>query len=169
MDRVTLNRIELAHPEIREQLKEDYLYCNNKLLGKGVRLRFASVFRTIEEQNQLYNKVPKVTNARGGQSIHNYGLAFDIVMLYDKDLNGSFEEASWDMNRDGDNNGESDWMTAVNFFKSKGYEWGGDWTSFKDKPHFQKDFGYSWRELKEKRENGEYLVDPTTNIKYVKL
>ena len=90
MDRVTLNRIEQAHPSIREELKEDYLYCNNKLLGKGVRLRFAWVYRTIEQQNELYNKVPKVTNAKGGQSIHNYGLAFDIVLLYDKDLNGKF-------------------------------------------------------------------------------
>ncbi len=91
MDRVTLNRIEQAHPNIREELRGDYLYCNNKLLGKGVRLRFSSVFRTIEEQNELYNKRPKVTNARGGQSIHNYGLAFDIVLLYDKDLDGRFE------------------------------------------------------------------------------
>ena len=42
-------------------------------------------------------------------------------------------------------------------------------TSFKDYPHFQKDFGYSWRELKKKREEGEYFVDPKTNIKYVKI
>jgi peptidoglycan L-alanyl-D-glutamate endopeptidase CwlK len=169
MDRVTLNRIEQSHPNIREELREDYLYCNNKLLGKGVRLRFSSVFRTIEEQNELYNKRPKVTNARGGQSIHNYGLAFDIVMLYDNNLDGSFEEASWDMVRDGDGDKLSDWLEVINFFKSKGYEWGGDWISFKDYPHFQKDFGYSWKELKEKRENGDYLVDSKNNVKYVKL
>jgi peptidoglycan L-alanyl-D-glutamate endopeptidase CwlK len=28
-------------------------------------------------------------------------------------------------------------------FKKYGWEWGGDWTSFKDYPHFQKTFGKS--------------------------
>jgi len=169
MDKVTLNRINKAHPKIREQLKKDYLYCNNRLLGKGVRLRFAWVYRTDEEQDKLYYKRPKVTNAKGGQSIHNYGLAFDIVLLYDKNLDGRFEEASWDMIRDGDNDGKSDWFEVINFFKSKGYKWGGDWKNFKDYPHFQKDFGYSWRDLKEKRDLGEVTLDLETGIEYVNI
>lgn len=163
MDKITLQRIEKAHPIIREELKNDYLYCNNRLLGKGVRLRFASVYRSIEEQDVLYNKKPKVTNAKGGQSIHNYGIAFDIVMLYDKDGNGTFETASWDMVKDGDNDGLSDWMEVVKFFKSRGWEWGGDWKSFKDSPHFQKTFGNTWRTLKEK----ETFID--NGIEYPKL
>ena len=73
------------------------------------------------------------------------------------------------MLRDGDGDGLKDWAVVINFFKYKGYEWGGDWTSFKDYPHFQKDFGYSWRELKDKRESGDYFIDSTNNIKYVKL
>ena len=163
MDKITLQRIEKAHPIIREELKQDYLYCNNRLLGRGVRLRFASVYRSNEEQDELYSRRPKVTNAKGGQSIHNYGLAFDVVLLYDKDGNGTFETASWDTIKDGDNDGKSDWMEVVNFFKAKGWSWGGDWRSFKDMPHFQKDFGYSWRELKEK----EKIID--NGIEYPKL
>lgn len=169
MDKVTLNRINKAHPKIREQLREDYLYCNNKLLGKGVRLRFAWVYRTDEEQNKLYYKKPKVTNAKGGQSIHNYGLAFDIVLLYDKNLDGKFEEASWDMVRDGDNDGKSDWYEVINFFKSRGYEWGGDWQRFKDYPHFQKSFGYNWRDLKKMIKEGNTITDLKNNIKYVNI
>ena len=153
MDEITLKRIEQSHPKIRKQLLDQYKEANN-LLGKNVRLRFAYVYRSIEEQNKLYNQKPKVTNAKGGQSIHNYGLAFDIVLLYDKDNNGTFESASWELNKD--------WKTVTDYFKSKGYSWGGDWTSFKDYPHFEVK-GYKWQDLqnlpKKKDINGiEYPV-----------
>ena len=146
MDAITLERIKKAHPIIRESLLKEYEEANN-LLGKGAMLRFAYVYRTVEEQNALFNKRPKVTNAKGGQSIHNYGLAFDIVLLYDNDGNGTFEEASWSMIRDFDKDAKADWMEVVNYFKSKGWEWGGDFKSFKDNPHFQKAFGKTWRDF----------------------
>jgi peptidoglycan L-alanyl-D-glutamate endopeptidase CwlK len=145
MDTITLQRIKTAHPNIREELEKQYIEANN-LLGKGVRLRFAYVYRTIEEQNALFKKRPKVTNAKGGQSIHNYGLAFDIVLLYDLDNNGTFETASWNLLKDHDRDGQADWMEVVNYFKSKGWNWGGDFKGFKDSPHFEVK-GYSWREL----------------------
>lgn len=153
-DKLTIERINTAHPLIREELKRYYLECNNKL-PKGVRLRFSHVYRTKEEQDKLYAKRPKVTNAKGGQSIHNYGLAFDIVILFDKDGNGTFETASWIVDRY--------FMIVVDYFKSKGYEWGGEWKKFKDNPHFQKSFGRTWRDLialpKLKDENGiEYPI-----------
>lgn len=138
-DKLTIERIKKAHPLIREELNGDYLECNNKL-PKGVRLRFSHVYRTNEEQDELFAKRPKVTNAKGGQSIHNYGLAFDIVILFDKDENGTFETASWKVDRY--------FMIVVDYFKSKGYEWGGDWNKFQDRPHFQKSFGHTWRTLK---------------------
>jgi peptidoglycan L-alanyl-D-glutamate endopeptidase CwlK len=151
-DKTTLKRIETAHPAIREDLKADYLHCNNYILGKGVRLRFTHVDRSLELQADLYSKGrtkpgKKVTNAKPGQSIHNYALAFDIVLLYDNDGNGSFEEASWDTVRDGDGDKKSDWMGVVKYFKSKGWFWGGDFKSIYDAPHFQKTFGYGWKDL----------------------
>lgn len=150
MDELTLKRIETAHPTIREQLKEQYLEIN-KMLPVGCRLRFAYVYRTIEEQNKLFNQRPKVTNAKGGQSIHNYGLAFDIVLLYDNNKDGKFEEASWSMTKDIDKDKVPEWFEVVNYFKSKGWEWGGDWKSFKDNPHFQlkkkNGTSYKWQEL----------------------
>jgi peptidoglycan L-alanyl-D-glutamate endopeptidase CwlK len=168
MDKITLDRINTFHPDFREKLLAEYTECNNKLLGKGVRLRFAYVYRSIEEQDKLYAKRPKVTNAKGGQSIHNYGLAFDIVLLYDNDGNGTFEEASWSLRKDGDKDGKADWMEVVDYFKSKGWEWGGDWKSFKDYPHFQlkKEDGssYNWRELKSKLDNKNFIINE--GIKY---
>jgi peptidoglycan LD-endopeptidase CwlK len=137
-DKLTIERIEKAHPLIRQELKDLYLEVNKKL-PKGVRLRFSHVYRTNEEQDELYAKRPKVTNAKGGQSIHNYGLAFDIVILFDKDGNGTFETASWKVDRY--------FMIVVDYFKSHGYTWGGDWSKFKDNPHFQKSFDMTWRDL----------------------
>lgn len=39
--------------------------------------------RTYDEQDALYNKRPRVTRARGGQSMHNFGLAADFCLFRD--------------------------------------------------------------------------------------
>lgn len=166
MDQITIQRINEAHPKIRKQLLEQYKEANN-LLGKGSRLRFAYVYRSNELQDKLFNQKPKVTNAKGGQSIHNYGLAFDIVLLYDNDGNGTFEEASWSMIRDYDKDSIADWMEVTNYFKSKGWQWGGDWKNFKDNPHFEMNFGHTWRTLKSLLESGKVIDD--NGIKYPKI
>lgn len=140
-DQITIDRINTFHPNYREWLKDLYLEANNKLLPKGYRLRFTHVYRSVEEQNKLYNQRPKVTNAKGGESIHNYGLAFDIVILRDLDNNGTFESVSWDI--------DVYWKRVAEFFKSKGFTWGGDWKSFKDYPHFELSKGRTWRNFKE--------------------
>lgn len=167
MDKLSLDRIALAHPKVRAQLLKDYTDANN-LLGKGARLRLAYVYRTPQEQDILFNKRPKVTNAKGWQSIHNYGLAFDIVLLYDNDGNGTFEEASWSQIRDFDKDSKADWMEVTNLFKSRGWENGGDWKKFKDYPHFQlkkkNGSSYKWQELKEQIDNNNFILD--NGIKY---
>jgi len=158
MDKITLDRIKLAHPAIRQTLLQEYQEINNKLPA-NVRLRFAYVFRTPEEQHKLFIQRPRVTKADQWQSIHNYGLAFDIVLLYDKDNNGTFELASWEQNKY--------WMQVVNYFKSKGWEWGGDWKSFKDAPHFQKAFGLKWQQMKALLDSGNFEIE--NGIKYINL
>lgn len=142
-DQITLDRIKTMHRNLREQLIADYLECNNKIVPKGKRLRFTHCLRTFKEQDELFaigrtKPGRRVTNARGGQSYHNYGLAFDIVILEDRDGNGTFETASYNVN--------ALWRKVAAFFKSKGWEWGGDW-SFKDYPHFQKTYGKSTGQL----------------------
>lgn len=146
MDTITLARIELLHPKLRTEAKEIYIAIYNALKGRAA-VRFTHTLRTIAEQDALYAQGrtkpgKKVTNAKGGQSYHNYGLAIDICLIIDD------KEASWDTLKDFDGDGISDWMEAVKIFKSRGWEWGGDWEKFRDTPHFQKTFGFTTAKLK---------------------
>ena len=165
-DKISIDRIKLLHPSVRQEALDIYNHINEKLLGKGVRLRFAYTYRSPEEQHQLFLQRPKVTNADSWQSIHQYGLAIDFVLLYDKNGDGTFETASWDLKIDGDKDGKSDWMEVVNYFKSMDWEWGGDW-KFKDYPHFQKTFGLTWQGMKKKIDTGDYKTE--NGIKYINL
>lgn len=149
-DKLTLERIQLLHPKLRDEANEIYDEICEALSGKAI-CRFGFTLRTFAEQDAIYaqgrTKPGKiVTNAKGGLSYHNYGLAIDIVLLVDKDNNGTFESAVWDNKTDFDGDKKSDWMEIVTIFKQHGWEWGGDW-KFVDTPHFQKTFGKSVRDL----------------------
>jgi peptidoglycan L-alanyl-D-glutamate endopeptidase CwlK len=150
MDPVTLERIKLLHPKLRDEALEIYQEICQALTGKAI-CRFSFTLRTIAEQNKLFaqgrtiaGKI--VTKARGGHSYHNYGLAIDIVLIKDVNGDGNYDKAVWDTKSDFDGDGKSDWMEVVQIFKEYGWEWGGDW-KFVDAPHFQKTFGYSVRQL----------------------
>ncbi|MEK5030805.1 M15 family metallopeptidase [Paenibacillus sp. FSL R7-0302] len=116
--------------------------------NRGVQILITQGMRTIAQQNELYaqgrtKKGDIVTNARGGDSFHNYGLAIDFALLLPDGRN-----VSWDMNRDGDGDKVADWQEVVQEGKKLGFEWGGDWTSFKDYAHLQMSFGFSIQDLK---------------------
>jgi peptidoglycan L-alanyl-D-glutamate endopeptidase CwlK len=145
-DEISIQRINTLHPAIREKIKAMYLYANNYLLPIGVRLRITQALRTIEEQNALYAQgrtMPGkiVTNAKGGESNHNYGIAIDICILIDKDNNGTFETVDWDIN-------SMHFQRVKDYFKKQGLLWGGDWKSFKDYPHFEYPTGKTTKQLK---------------------
>jgi peptidoglycan L-alanyl-D-glutamate endopeptidase CwlK len=149
-DQKTIQRIQLLHPKVRREAMDIYAEINKALTGNAI-CRYTHTLRTIAEQNALFaqgrTKPGKiVTNAKGGLSYHNYGLAIDIVLLVDKDKNETFETAAWDVKTDFDGDRKADWMECVTIFKQYGWEWGGDW-KFSDAPHFQKTFGKSVREL----------------------
>ena len=105
----------------------------------GIRLRISQGLRTIKEQDDLYaqgrtrpGKI--VTNAKGGDSFHNYGLAIDVVII--------------------NPNGTANWSRlsadVVRIAAQEGFEWGGNWRTFKDYPHFQMTFGQTIEQLKVK-------------------
>jgi peptidoglycan LD-endopeptidase CwlK len=163
MDKITLERIKLLHPKLRDEALKIYTEICEALKGKAL-CRFSHTLRTFAEQDALFNQKPQVTKARGGQSPHNYGLAIDIVLCVDADGNGSFESASWDVKKDWDGDGQSDWIEVVQIFKRYGWEWGGDW-KFYDAPHFQKTFGYSTNDLLTAFNSKKFI----TNTNYVSI
>ena len=140
MDKVTLERIELIHPKLRNELREIYSVICERVEG----CRFTHTLRTIAEQDALYAQGRTkpgaiVTKSHGGYSYHNYGMAVDIAFIRGGKL-------SYDIKADIDGDGKADWIEVVQVFQEFRWEWGGNW-KFTDLPHFQKTFGYSVREL----------------------
>jgi peptidoglycan L-alanyl-D-glutamate endopeptidase CwlK len=172
-DKPTLDRIEVLHPAVRQEVKDIYLNEIIPALSGRAICRFAYTLRTFAEQDALYaqgrtklfdangKRLGVVTKAKGGQSIHNFGLALDIVLLKDTNADGTFESASWETNVDFDKDGKADWMEVVNILKKHGWEWGGDWKSFKDAPHFEKTFGNTWRTLLPKHTAKKFIPGTT--------
>lgn len=82
----------------------------------------------------------RVTNARGGESYHNYGLAFDVALLQ----NGT---VTWDTKVSVNDNEVPDYIELGLIGEQLGLQWGGRWT-FQDLPHYQYTFGLSISDLK---------------------
>lgn len=159
MDSITQQRIALLHPKVIQEVTKIIEEIDQQLNGRA-KVRIAQGIRTKQEQDALYaqgrttpGKV--VTKAKFGQSFHCYGLAVDIVLIVDG------KEASWDITKDWDNDQIADWTECVNVFKKYGWDWGGNWKSLKDYPHFEKTFGYTWRQLLQKYNNMEFIPGST--------
>lgn len=168
-DDVTKVRVEKLHPAVRQEAANAITQIEQGF-PPNIKIRVVQSLRTIEEQDALYAQGrtkpgPKVTNARGGKSYHNYGLAIDFALMYDENGDGKFELLSWDIAKDGDKDGKKDWMEVVDAFKSLGWEWGGEWHSLKDYPHLEKKFGYTVSKLFERYKAGDFMA----GTKYVKL
>lgn len=134
-------RIGKLHPNVRAKAKEFIIRAKKEL---GIKLRVTSAHRSFDEQAELYAKGRTadgsiVTNSKAGDSYHNYGLAIDVVEIKEG-------KALWD---------NPNWEKIADLGKSIGFEWGGDWRGFKDKPHFQYTFGYTIAQLKIKHQAGD--------------
>ncbi|WP_020616134.1 M15 family metallopeptidase [Paenibacillus daejeonensis] len=132
--------------------------------GRGVPIVITQGLRTIAEQDALYAQGrtapgPIVTNARGGYSNHNYGVALDFALLLPDGRN-----VSWDMKRDGDGDGQADWMEVVEEAKRLGFSWGGDWVSFKDYPHLEMTFGLTTAQYRAGRRPTQAQLDAAMEI-----
>jgi len=116
----TTNEITKLHPLIRNKVKYFIADCRKN----GYKVRIYSTLRTWTEQKKLYAQgrtAPGgiVTNAKPGRSYHNYGLAFDCCIIEGSKCNFALNSK------------------VVSLAKKYGFSWGGDWTGFQDKPHFQ--------------------------------
>lgn len=127
--------VSLLHPRLIEKIESIKADC----AAAGLPLLITVTTRTIEEQNELYEqgrtKPGKiVTNAKGDQSLHCWGVAFDFCRNvpgreYD-DSDGFFEKVG-------------------SIGKKHGLSWGGDWEKFPDKPHLEMPEFYSYQTLRQ--------------------
>ncbi len=119
-----------------------------RVLAAGIPARILSGTRTYAEQNALYRKgrfgntAPIVTNARGGFSNHNFGIAWDI---------GIFDIGKYLGN-------SPLYAQAAAVGKVPGIEWGGDWKSFVDLPHYQLATGVALASVRTSFEAGTSFV-----------
>jgi peptidoglycan L-alanyl-D-glutamate endopeptidase CwlK len=109
-------------PHVRPYARALYF----KARDNGIQVNIISGTRSFEEQDALYAQGRTtagdiVTNARGGYSNHNFGIAFDI---------GVFSGSRYLP--------ESPLYKAVGALGMElGLEWGGNWKTIVDQPHFQ--------------------------------
>jgi hypothetical protein len=138
--------VQKLHPKIRDKAREFIVEAKKE----GIVLRITSGLRTWKEQDELYAQGRTksggiVTNAKGGRSNHNYGLAFDVVPIENGKVN-------WK---------SKNWNKIGQIGKRVGFSWGGDWKNIVDKPHFEMLFGNTVSDLKEmylaNKRDGDYV------------
>jgi peptidoglycan L-alanyl-D-glutamate endopeptidase CwlK len=120
-------RLDDLVPLVRAKAKDFKAACEQA----GIDVRIISTYRDIEAQNALYaqgrtapGKI--VTNAKGGQSMHNWRVAFDVVPIWrGKPIWGTTGTEG------------KLWGVIGKIGESVGLEWGGRWAKFPDFPHFQ--------------------------------
>jgi|SRR6186713_3103368 len=141
-DKISEDRIGKLHPKTRPIFKAFIEEAEAEL---NITLRVVQGLRTIKEQNDMYAKGrttpgPKVTNAKGGSSYHNYGLAIDLAELKDGKINWDFQ-----------------YELLLPFAKKYNLVWGGSFTTIIDRPHFELTFNNNWKKLLAKAENRDYI------------
>ena len=117
-------RLQQTHPALAAAVRA--LIAD--LGAQGLVVEVVQGLRTFAEQDELYAKGRTkpgsiVTQARGGESNHNYGLAVDLCPFTD-------DKPDW-------NAPMSAWAAIGGAAERQGLEWGGSWKQFLVKPHVQ--------------------------------
>lgn len=113
-------------------------------------VKLISGTRTYAEQNALFNKRPKVTNARGGQSNHNFGIAWDVGIF----VNGNYYTGK----NKKEENAYVELSKLILPTMDKLLTWGGNWKSLKDRPHYEMTTNKSISEVRKLFENGKPYI-----------
>jgi hypothetical protein len=134
-----LAKLDAVHPTLKTKVTA----LINRAAAEGYTLRVIQGLRTVEEQEVLYAQGRtrpglKVTNAKGGASNHNYGLAVDLAFIVDG-------EVSWE---DGLYHKLGGWAAKC------GLAWGGNWKHSVDMPHVELPNIPNWRMLFAEYEKG---------------
>lgn len=131
------------HPQVRGLIRK---FINEVYAKHQVQLVIVQDYRTYAQQDALYAKGRTtsgsiVTRARGGQSNHNFALAVDVFPLW--------EDGKLHMDAKSDAKNIQILRKVAPVGKSIGLEWGGDWKSIVDNPHFQLKTGKTMSQLRQ--------------------
>lgn len=124
---INSRKIDDLHPKVAVMCKKFIAECDKQ----DIDIIITSTYRDAESQNALYAQGRTkpgsiVTNAKAGQSFHNWKCAFDVVpMRNGKPVWGT-------MGKDLEL-----WNKVGAIGESVGLEWAGRWKRFKEFPHFQ--------------------------------
>ena len=126
-------------PNVKVRVEKFIELCDEE----GIDLLITSTYRDNESQEALYEQGRTrpgkiVTNAKPGESWHNYRCAIDVVPL----ING---KPNWD-------GSDPIWETIGELGEKAGLEWAGRWHSFKELAHFQYTGGLTLADLKAGKE-----------------
>jgi len=141
-DERTERNIATLHPKAQEKARQFMQAVLPIMAQRGVVARIISGTRSYAEQDALFAKRPQVTKARGGYSNHNFGIAWDIGLFREKDY---LEDSPL-------------YRECGEIGRSLGLEWGGDWKSFKDEPHFQVPTGLTMAQLRARVAAGQSVL-----------
>ncbi|MBD8009290.1 LysM peptidoglycan-binding domain-containing protein [Acinetobacter pecorum] len=135
------------HPQVQDKIRK---FINDVYTKHQVQLVIVQDYRTYTQQDALYAKGRTasgsvVTNARGGQSNHNFALAVDVFPLW--------EDGKLHMDVKSDQKNIKILKKIAPIGKGIGLEWGGDWKSIIDNPHFQLKTGKTMAQLRELTES----------------
>jgi peptidoglycan L-alanyl-D-glutamate endopeptidase CwlK len=117
------------HPKVADKAQRFISECQRH----GIEILITSTYRDAESQNALYaigrtKPGKRVTNAKAGQSFHNWRVAFDFVPL----VHG---KAAW--------NDTELFKKCGEIGESVGLDWAGRWQKFKEMAHMQYTGGLS--------------------------
>jgi hypothetical protein len=128
----TAGHLEKIHPEAREYFADFITEVESPENG-DLEVNITSSYRTPAEQQSLYSSGQTTTAI----SLHNFGYALDIN-VNGTDINGKavalrMKSAS----EDSDGNDFNDWLKVVNIAAKHNLKWGGKFTGYADRVHFQ--------------------------------
>jgi len=126
-------------PPAKERVERFLSLCKDE----GIDLLVTSTYRDNESQNALYEQGRTtagkvVTNAKAGDSWHNWRCAVDVVPM----VNG---KSNWD-------GLYPIWDQIGQLGEQAGLEWAGRWRTFKELAHFQYTGGLTLTDLKNGKE-----------------
>lgn len=124
---INSRQVSALHPRVQDMCADFLSRCADA----GIDILITSTYRDAESQAALYAQGrtapgPRVTNARPGESWHNWRVAFDVVPL----RNG---KPVW-----GTSGADGVlWQQVGQLGEAVGLEWAGRWKTFKELAHFQ--------------------------------